>query len=247
MNTPELLQFGISHYAEKARWALEFKGIEHTKTTLLPGAHILRVKRLTGKTTVPVLLHNGRAIRNSSAIISYLDAQFSAKQLTPKDPKHAEEALEWERFADKELGPHVRRYCYHYLLERPDDVIPLIGSGTSPMSKRMLKFGFPILRKLMRKSMNINPKSAERSKQKIDSALNTIQQKLTTRESAFPYLVGDQFSRADLAVCALLAPLTRPEQYGVPWPTELPTELENAVEQWAQPLDWVRSVYEKHR
>ena len=32
----ELLQFPYSHFNEKARWALDFKGLRHVRTSLLP-------------------------------------------------------------------------------------------------------------------------------------------------------------------------------------------------------------------
>ena len=37
---PTLWQIDISHYAEKARWALEYKGVDHGRRSLLPGSHI---------------------------------------------------------------------------------------------------------------------------------------------------------------------------------------------------------------
>ena len=35
----ELYDFRFSHYSEKARWALDFKGIPYTSRHLLPGFH----------------------------------------------------------------------------------------------------------------------------------------------------------------------------------------------------------------
>ena len=52
-NDIELFQFTYSHYNEKARWAFEFKGIEHTRTNLLPGPHMRKMRKLTGQTAVP--------------------------------------------------------------------------------------------------------------------------------------------------------------------------------------------------
>ena len=41
MNHPVLWQFTASHYNEKARWALDWKGVAHVRQSLLPGPHAL--------------------------------------------------------------------------------------------------------------------------------------------------------------------------------------------------------------
>ena len=59
---PVLWQFTASHYNEKARWALDYKGVPHVRRSLLPGAHAVRIRRMTGQTAVPVLEMNGAPI-----------------------------------------------------------------------------------------------------------------------------------------------------------------------------------------
>ncbi len=36
-STPTLWQIQVSHYSEKARWALAYKGVEHRRRSPLPG------------------------------------------------------------------------------------------------------------------------------------------------------------------------------------------------------------------
>jgi glutathione S-transferase len=52
-----LLTFVISHFSEKARWALDFEGLSYDERRLIPGMHFPAVRRLASKTTVPVLVH----------------------------------------------------------------------------------------------------------------------------------------------------------------------------------------------
>ena len=40
-----------SHYCGRARWALDHCGIEYDEERLAPGAHILRVRGLSGRPT----------------------------------------------------------------------------------------------------------------------------------------------------------------------------------------------------
>jgi len=89
MDTPELWQFTSSHFNEKARWALDFKRVPHIRHSMIPGFHVATVKRMTGKTHVPVLKLNGNVISDSSRIIEALENAYPEPALYPADPDQA--------------------------------------------------------------------------------------------------------------------------------------------------------------
>ncbi len=238
-----LYQFPISHFCEKVRWALDYKQLDYQVKNLMPGSHIKVTKKLADKSSVPVLVHDGKAIQGSEKIISYLDQNFPERKLTPVNPQEAQAAMEWERYLDQEVGVHVRRYCYQTLLSHPSLVVPMLGAGQPFWSRLYLRLIFSKLAKIMRKLMNINPESAEESKQRLLAALDRIDTSLDENK----YLVGNRFSRADLTAAALLAPLFMPEQYGLKWPQSMPDPLGSEVAAMAPKLAWAKTVYEKHR
>lgn len=238
-----LYQFPISHFCEKVRWALDYKGIDYQVKNLLPGLHVRTTKTLGAKSSVPVIEHDGRSIQGSDAIITYLDEVFTDKKLTPGDVKQAQQALEWERYLDREIGVHVRRYCYHTLLEHPDIVIGFFAQGGPFWGKPFLKLSFPKMRSVMRKLMDINKVTAAQSRQTIVVALERLNDAVADQ----PFLVGDRFSRADLTAAALLAPLFMPEQYGLTWPAALPEPLKTEVEAMLPQLEWAQGLYQQYR
>ena len=72
---PQLITFGISHYCEKARWALDYCNIDYRIELLAPGPHIKFCRSLgLGDTTLPVLVAGGSAIQGSSQIIDWAEA-----------------------------------------------------------------------------------------------------------------------------------------------------------------------------
>ena len=85
MNHPVLWQFTASHYNEKARWALDWKGVAHVRQSLLPGPHALKIRRMTGQTAVPVLVLDGRAIHDSTRIIEALELAYPDPPLYPRE------------------------------------------------------------------------------------------------------------------------------------------------------------------
>ena len=75
----------VSHYSEKARWALDYKRIPHTRRWPPGGFHPLVTWILTrGRhQTVPVLVLDGEGIGDSTEIIRRLEERFPEPALYP--------------------------------------------------------------------------------------------------------------------------------------------------------------------
>ena len=164
----KLYQFPISHYCEKVRWTLDYKGIDYEKVNLLPGLHIKHTKNIAKYSSVPVLIDGEHTIQNSFDIISHLEESYPQKSLTPKDEELKKQALEWEHYVDNELGAHVRCVCYNVLLDHPEIVIPFFAHEGPWYGKLFLKFGFKKLHTKMRYLMKINDETAQESYKKME-------------------------------------------------------------------------------
>ncbi len=128
---PVLWHIPVSHYSEKARWALAHKGIEHDRHAPPPGVHIAIALALTrgAQKTFPVLRLNGRNIGDSTAIIEALEQHRPESPLYPVDPAERRRALALEEFFDEELGPQLRLLAWHELRNEPERM----GEVTSTM------------------------------------------------------------------------------------------------------------------
>ncbi|MGB1465662.1 MAG: glutathione binding-like protein, partial [Alcanivorax nanhaiticus] len=62
-----------------------------------------------------------------------------------------------------------------------------------------------------------------------------------------PFLVGEQFTRADLAAASLLGPLIMPPEYGLQWPDTMPEPLQSWVDQQAPLLSRYSQLYADFR
>ena len=111
----ELITIPISHYCEKARWALDRAGVPFRERAHLQVLHWWPVRRAGGRWTAPVLVcPDGRALPDSSDILSFADAE-GARLF----PAGSEEVRVLEREFDDRLGPHGRRWMYHSMRGRP--------------------------------------------------------------------------------------------------------------------------------
>lgn len=244
--TIKLYQFCISHYSEKVRWALDYKGINYQPVNLLPGQHRKTITALTGKEpSVPVLEHDGEIIQGSSRILDHLDQKFPENALTPEDPAQREQALAWEKKLDDLAGPAIRTWVYHYFLQRPKVVVPMLAAGTPFYNRILLSLAFSRVDEIMRNWMKINQKTADEAQQTLETLLTELAD--TYRQQ--PFLVGEQFTRADLTAGALLSPLFQPPQYPVPWPKahKTPKPVQDWLQEWRSVVEPVEKIYQENR
>ena len=154
-----LYTFTISHFAEKARWSLDYKGIPYQEKRLVPGSHIPIVKRIAPSTFVPVLEDAGRIVQGSSAIIDYVDEHSPEPPLTPADPSERQRSLELERWLDCELGERVRRVFYFHALNHRDLVVRLFTQGGPWWGRLICRVGFPMIANRIRQMYEITPEN----------------------------------------------------------------------------------------
>jgi glutathione S-transferase len=243
MNTPTLYQFIISHFCEKVRWALDYKGIPYRACNLVPGAHLKITRRLAPGSSVPLLVVDDRVVQGSARIITLLDELVPDRPLTPADASRRGEALAWEQWLDSELGVDVRLIFYHTLLNHRDVVSRYFLQGASWKGRLFLRFGYRKLAAVMRERMGIDDDNCEKALARLDAALVRLEAAYAERE----YLVGGRFSRADLAAAALVAPLFRPAGYGLDWGPTLPEPLASTAARLEPRLDWARRLYRERR
>jgi len=67
-----LYQFPISHYCEKTRWNLDAKGLSFRVHDVLPGLHMLSLRRFGKTTTLPLLVDRGTPVVDSANIAHHL-------------------------------------------------------------------------------------------------------------------------------------------------------------------------------
>ena len=68
-----LVTIPISHYCEKARWALERAGIPYREERHVQGIHRIAARRAGGGATVPVLVTPEGVLGESEAILAWVD------------------------------------------------------------------------------------------------------------------------------------------------------------------------------
>ncbi|MCS6815374.1 MAG: glutathione S-transferase family protein [Cyanobacteria bacterium] len=187
-----LLQFSTSHYCRKARLALGYKQLAYQVQNLTPGLHALRLKPITGTTTLPVLLPelpgHPVAIADSTRILAFLETLQPIPPLLPDDPQLQRRARILEDWLDESIGTATRFVYYHF---RANEGRYL---DTSPFNRLVIQ--------VVCRQYGIYPATVSLARDRLDQALAFLADQWQA-----PYLVGDRLSIADITAAALLSPL----------------------------------------
>ena len=211
-----LYRFHWSHYVEKVRWALDFKGVEWRAVDVDPFTkremqHLpCRATLDSGKQlhTVPAIQDDatGAVVSESTTIIEYLERTYPSPALYPADASERAEVTRWLLWLDSTLGLGARRLAYTQMAaEHPGFLSELFlphmaGAGAGHTLKG--KLGGAIIAGVLTRRFRFLHNRADGVYEQIEQCLLFAAERLSTRR----YLVGDRFTAADLTLAALMRP-----------------------------------------
>jgi glutathione S-transferase len=184
--------------------ALGYKGINYQTENLTPGLHILRLKSLTGLTTLPVLLPQivgqPQAIGDSTEIFKFLESYQPEPTLFLPNLEQQTQAAMLEDWLDESIGTATRFVYYQFRAGEGKDIDPSLFSQ--------------MVIKVVRQQYGINDTTVELAKKRLANALSLLSMYWQKGD----YLVGSRLSIADIAAAALLSPLALIPDYRQAYP-----------------------------
>ncbi|HEY5196375.1 MAG TPA: glutathione S-transferase family protein [Solirubrobacteraceae bacterium] len=224
-----LVTIPISHYCEKARWALDRAGVVYAEHAHVQFVHQFAARRAGGGKTVPVLVCDAGVLAESAEILDYADAHAPAdRRIYPDDPAAVAEIRGLEREFDDQLGPQGRRWMYHVLRRRSDLASRYGTAGVPAFERVMLPVLYPAVYAWIDRHLEITQETADQSIDEVRAVFDAVGERLADGRA---YLCGDGFTAADLTFSALSAAVLMPPGYGVelPQPDELPVAAADVV------------------
>lgn len=213
-----LYQLYWSHYVEKVRWALDYKGVPWRAVDVDPFTkremRHLRCQKKVGSVarlfTVPTIEDDstGAVVDESSEILGYLERSYPTPALYPAEPEQHAEVARWTVWLDSTLGLAARRLAYTQIaMEQPGLIAELFAPQIAgPAGARGLKGKIAgiIIAGVLSRRFRFRHNRADGVFDQLEQCLLFAARRLSEAR----YLVGDRFSAADLTLAALLRPVT---------------------------------------
>jgi glutathione S-transferase len=213
----ELYHHGTSVCAAKVRLALAEKEVswEGRYIDILAGEQFTpQFLQISPKGVVPVLVHDGHVIRESTVISEYIDEAFPGRSLQPSRPLDRAAMRTWNKIVDEVLHPAT-------------------GPLTFAVSHRYTVLAMPPERLAAFLNATPDPVQRERKRQWVEKGLDAPEARNALRDFARilaqmedalregPWLAGSEYSLADVALTPYV---NRVEMLGIwdLWKTERP-------------------------
>lgn len=197
LDAPVLLRLPFSHFCRKAEWGLSHCGIPYRALDVdLRGMrHVKRANPV--ERTVPVMVDGTRVLHGSHAILRWADDRRASgtPRLYPDDVR--KEVLDWEAWADREIGPAVRREAYRVLASDPSPYARTTWQRVRLYASRGL---FRTVLAYLKADRHEHEDAAV-----LVAAVRRIAERL--EETNKGYLFGNEPTGADIATAALIEPL----------------------------------------
>ena len=220
-----LLTIPISHFCEKARWALERAGLDYEEERHVQGVHRVVSRRAGGAGTLPVLIADEGVFSESEDILRYADRALEPEErLFPAEQPLADEVLALCRRLDAGLGPDARRLMYAHMLPRRKELLAVNNQGVPAWEDRFLRVGWPLVKRYAARELGIGPTTIRDDDPRVRRELDEVAELLSDGR---PHLCGERFTAADLTFAALAAAAIIPPGYGTPLPQ--PPDLSGPV------------------
>lgn len=239
---PILYIFPISHFSEKARWALDRANFSYDLKVLTPGEHIPLLKGIVPETSLPVLQEGDQFLQGSSKIIDLVEERAFGEKST-------QEEREMETKIDETIGKGLQTMLYHFVLAYPE-IVGKLFSTTPPKKEVPIpppeKYDFIAL--ILKKKYKINPKNVEVVRENIHNFTRDLQDLYQSKK----YFNGRSFGRVDLTLASLMGLLAfPPEAPASAWfaSVDMPEDFEAwRISLNAEPLfDRLREFYKEFR
>lgn len=195
----ELYQFELSHYSEKVRFILDYKGLAYRKFEVTPGVGQIDLYRMSGQRQVPVLKDGSEVIADSTAIADYLERQYPDRPLIPTDPKLRGLTLLIEQWADESIGLNARKVMIGALNQNQSFRTAFLPSSVPDVVKNLVGAVPNELLSVLGQGVGLGADTIKTATDAIKRDLASLCFLLDSQ----PYLVTDHPTLADFAVAGL--------------------------------------------
>jgi len=230
---PVLYHWEPNANSGKPMLALEEKGVAYDSVyidMLEFDQHTPEYLAINPMGTIPAMVHEGRLLNESTAIMEYVDARFDGPRLRPEAPAKRWKMRWWMKYCDQYYGPSASMVAWDMFtgpaVRRKDPEELKARIAAIPMEERRVAWSKAIY------GLFSDEELAE-SRRRVAQASLLFEQNLAENE----WVAGDEFSLADVNAFNLV--------YILPHMAETMQLPSVSVERTPRTMEWLRRMYQR--
>ena len=198
---------------------------------------------------IPLLYGKEYRLAGPEQITDHFEKHCRPEQrLVPAEKQiSGEVARDWNRL-NGTFGEAVAVFAYYHLLPHRDIMLEPFSRGMPAGEQSFLKNAYPLFAGLFRLLLRLNAQHANESLAIIRSTIDGIDRRL---KGGRPYLLGDRFTLADIALASAAAPVLLPQGFTADLPPleQMPSEVALLIGELRQheTARLVARIYREHR
>jgi glutathione S-transferase len=211
-----LVTIPISHFCEKARWALDRAGVEYVEQPHLQLIHVFAARFAGGGRTVPVFVTDtDEVLADSTDILRWSDTRVAPERRLYPAGDIGADAAGLEAWLDEGFGPDGRLWIYHETLPLINEMGRWATVGVPRWERGVFRVGGPAIDRAIRRFLGVDADAAAMALDRVGRVFDEIAGRLSDGRR---FLLGDRFTAGDLTFASLAAPMLLPSGYGSPLP-----------------------------
>lgn len=198
-----LVTISVSHYCEKARWALDRAGLRYVEEGHAPLFHRPFTMARGGSST-PLLATPHGALTDSTDILRFADRGVEESRRLYPQGELGEEAAELEERFDTKLGPATRALAYAHLIPSKEHFLKAVTADVPPVEALGLKLLRRPIVAMMKKGLRLDDRTRAWADGRVREVFAEVNERLSDRRR---FLCGERFTAADLTFASLADPV----------------------------------------
>jgi glutathione S-transferase len=221
----------ISHYCEKARWALDRARVPYVEHAHLPIFHRVASLPVSAGTALPVLkTADDQVLGNAADIVAWADVEADAESLFGEGPLR-DRVQHLDARINESVGPAARRWAYFTFASERELALRHAATGAPRWQRRAFGAMYRFATRQILRALHADAERVAMDVELLDAWFDELDRMLVDGR---PYLMGDDFTVVDLTWACLAAPVLLPPGYAVPLPQpeQLPDDAAARVRAW---------------
>lgn len=206
-----LITIPLSHYCERARWALDLTQLDYEERQVLQPFARSTSRRLGGNGTLPVL--RGGELGASALSESRDIVRWAAARGAPLYPAGLprSEVEHLEREIEGQFGVDTRLVAYSWFFRCLGFCMPYNTAAAPPWQHHLLNLSRPFVGRAIARRIGLTGPAVAAAQDRVRATFDRMAARL---RDGRVYLCGDELTAADLTFAALGAISVMPPEYG---------------------------------